>query len=149
MGIEEEIKQSKFESEYNKLIVNILFTSSWLNCKQTRLFKQHNISPRQYNVLRILSGKHPIPASITTITQRMIDKNSNASRIVDKLLEKKLVVRKKGEEDRRQKQVSISDKGLKLLDKMDEKMNEFEKQFHSLSVNEARQLNELLDKLRD
>src|SRR6187399_2817650 len=93
MSIEQDIKQEKFESEFHKAAVNILFTSGWLyNANATRL-KPHGITPEQYNVLRILRGSHPKPIMLAEITCRMIDKSSNATRLVEKLRQKGLAKR--------------------------------------------------------
>lgn len=149
MKIEDEIQQSEFASQYQKLTVNILFTASWLTNLHQQFFKPHGLSMQQYNLLRILRGQYPSPASITLLMDRMIDKSSNASRLVDKLLAKGLIVRKVCEKDRRQKDVMISEKGLEVLEKIGAAFDEFEHCFTALSPEEARQLNQLLDKLRD
>ncbi|KAB1063479.1 MarR family winged helix-turn-helix transcriptional regulator [Salibacter halophilus] len=148
MKLEDEIKQKKFKTEYEKLLVNILFTSSWLNGAHLKFLKPRGLSQQQYNVLRILRGQHPDPASIGLISERMLDKNSNASRLVDKLLDKELIVRTTSKYDRRQKEIAITEKGLDLLEVLDEEFRKFQQQFHTLSVNEAENLNNLLDKLR-
>jgi len=148
MELQHEIKQKKFKSEYEKLIVNILFTSSWLGGLHHQLFKRYGLSHQQYNVLRILRGQHPAAASISLITDRMLDKNSNASRLVDKLLSKKYIERTVSAYDRRQKDICITKKGLALLAEMDPVIGEFVEQFQCISVEEAEQLNLLLDRLR-
>ncbi len=148
MEIEKEIKQKKFSSEYQKLIVNIMFTSSWLNNKQNKVFKPFGISPQQYNILRILRGQLPNTASVSLLQDRMIDKMSNASRLVDKLKMKQYVVRKECQEDRRQVDIVITDKGLDLLRKIDQEVLQEEVNYKSITVTEARELNRILDKLR-
>ena len=148
MKIEEEIKQEEFSSSYQKVMVNILFTSSWLSSLHLQFLKPYNISMQQYNVLRILRGQYPQPASITLLTDRMLDKNSNASRLVDKLLDKKLIVRKVCKEDRRQKDVVIADKGLELLDQIDQRFSELEEQVSHFTQEDAEKLSDLLDQLR-
>lgn len=148
MAIEDDIKQPKFKSEYNKLIVNILYTQSWLLEKQTSNLKPFGLTAPQYNVLRILRGQKGKPATINLIIDRMLDRMSNASRIVDRLEIKELVTRKQCPQDRRAVDVFISEKGLQLLAKIDERMDEWEKNLHVVSEEEARTLNNLLDKLR-
>ena len=85
MKLEEAIKQKKFWNEFEKAVINILYTASWLEGINIRRLKPHDISPQQYNVLRILRGSHPNPVMLGEITERMIDKNSNATRLVEKL----------------------------------------------------------------
>ena len=147
-SIGEEIKQMEFWSEYSKLLINVLYTASWLNGLQNGIFKEHKLTPQQYNSLRILRGQYPESASVNLLKDRMIDKMSNVSRIIDKLKAKDLVTRRPCRHDRRQVDVTITDKGLKLLETIDEQMVEWEKQLHSLSPKEATQVNELLDKWR-
>ncbi len=148
MKIEDEIKQTKkFKSEHQRLFVNIMFTSSWLYRTQGQFLKTFGISPEQYNVLRILRGQHPNCANNQLITERMIDKSSNCSRIVEKLKQKGLVDRKENKDDRRHVDITITQKGLTLLEKIDLANNEGVLK-DNLSVKEAEILNDLLDKLR-
>ena len=148
MGISEDIKQEKFRSELSKAIINVVYTNSWLNTRQTRLFKEYGLTMPQYNVLRILRGQHPKPATVNLLIDRMLDKSSNASRIVDKLEAKKLVIRKQCSNDRRAVDVLISDAGLQLLEQIDAKLDKWENQLIGLSEEECGKLNVLLDKLR-
>ncbi|MEQ8583029.1 MAG: MarR family transcriptional regulator [Marinoscillum sp.] len=148
MGIGEDIKQSKFKSELSKAIINILYTNSWLSQKQVLLFKPYGLTTPQFNVLRILRGQHPKPATINLLIERMLDKSSNASRIVDKLESKGLVARRQCPNDRRAVDVIITSQGLDLLARTDLDMDRWEDGLVSLSEEEARQLNVLLDKLR-
>ena len=101
MKIEKEIKQSKFKSEHQKMLINILYTSSWLAAKHAASLKPAGLSTQQFNILRILRGQHPEPATVNLLIDRMLDKNSNASRLVEKLRLKKLVERAICPEDRR------------------------------------------------
>lgn len=110
MKIEDEIKQSKFHSEYQKLAINILFTNQWLTTNTTKILKPFGISPQQYNVLRILKGQSPNAISVSNIMDRMIDKMSNTSRLVEKLRQKELIERVTCEKDRRQVDVKITKK---------------------------------------
>ncbi len=149
MKIEQEIQQKKFESEYQKAQINILFTASWLSTLTTEALKPFNISWQQFNILRILRGVHPEGTSIKVLTERMIDKMSNASRLVDKLLQKGYVDRQACPEDRRRVDVKITSEGLKIIGEASEVMEQsLFKQMENLSVTEAELLNKLLDQLR-
>jgi DNA-binding MarR family transcriptional regulator len=149
MKIEAEIKQKSFANEYVKAHVNILFTGSWLSSGTSHALKPLGISVHQFNVLRILRGMHPNPGSIKEITDRMIDKSSNASRLVDKLIAKGLVQKSKCSEDNRRAEVVISDHGLSLLREATERVDNFTYTFaNNLSEPEVATLNQLLDKLR-
>src|SRR6187549_3166978 len=119
MPLEEDIRQEKFLNEFEKAAVNILFTSSWLyNVNATRL-KAYDITPEQFNVLRILRGSHPQALMLADVTCRMIDKSSNATRLVEKLRQKGLLKREICENNRRQVDISITDRGLAVLKKID------------------------------
>lgn len=148
MGISEDIKQKVFKSEFNKVIVNVLFTNNWIHERQLQLFKPYGLTEPQYNVLRILRGQYPNPSTVNLIIDRMLDRMSNASRIVDKLEKKGLVQRKQSEYDRRAVDVIITEKGLNLLTELDGKMADWESEIRGLSEDEATQLNSLLDKFR-
>lgn len=148
MGLAEDIKQDSFRNQVSKAIINVYFTSNWLSQKHHELFKSHSMTTPQYNVLRILRGQHPKPATVNLIIDRMLDKSSNASRIVDKLEAKGLVIRKQCAHDRRAVDVFISKRGLSLLDEMDGETQQMEKNVANLSEEEADQLNFLLDKMR-
>ena len=148
MALEEDIKQEKFNNEFEKVAVNILFTGSWLyNINAARL-KRFDITPEQYNVLRILRGTHPKTMMLAEITCRMIDKNSNATRLVEKLRHKGLVNREICEDNRRQVDISITDKGLNILKKVESASDEWIKSLKNISKSEAQELNRILDKLR-
>jgi DNA-binding MarR family transcriptional regulator len=148
MKIGEAIKQSKFKSEHQKMLINILFTSGWLSSAHTAQLKPHGISVQQYNILRILRGQHPNPATVNLLIERMLDKNSNASRLVEKLRLKKLVERSICKDDRRAVNVLITKKGLELLVELDKLEEHFIAHLQNISEKEAEQLNILLDKLR-
>ncbi|MFN4082816.1 MAG: MarR family winged helix-turn-helix transcriptional regulator [Bacteroidia bacterium] len=147
MTLEQSIKQSKFKSEAHKAILNIIYTSGIINSYQTRFFKKFDISPQQYNVLRILRGQHPHKASMGLVQERMLDQNSNASRLVEKLYLKNLVLRSECKQDRRQVDLLISENGMKLLSEIDESINDLDNHFNKLSNEEFLQLNQFLDKL--
>ncbi|MCP4122442.1 MAG: MarR family transcriptional regulator [Bacteroidetes bacterium] len=148
MGIKEAIKQTEFKHEYEKLAVNLTFTSNFLNAHFADLLKPFDLTQPQFNVLRILRGQYPNAASVNLLIERMIDRSSNASRIVDKLETKKLVTRKACPKDRRRMDVKITENGLFLLEKLDSELEKFFTVFEHLSQKEARTLNQLLDKLR-
>lgn len=148
MNLEQEIKQKQFKNGYQRLIVNLLFTHGWLNALMNEQLKKYEISPQQFNILRILRGQYPNPATINLLKERMLDKMSNASRLVEKLRVKGLVERTICQNDRRAVDVIITEEGLKLLNILDRCEKEWEKHFHTLDSGEAKSLNELLDKLR-
>jgi DNA-binding MarR family transcriptional regulator len=149
MKIEDEIKQKTFNSAYQKAFVNVIYTSGWLQQQQALLFKPYGITLPQYNILRILRGQHPSPATISLLIDRMLDKTSNASRIVDKLEAKGLVTRKQCPSDRRTVDVLITDKALALLNEMDSLEAGGASGVKKLTEEEANQLSDLLDKIRD
>lgn len=147
--IEEAIAQPRFRSEYQRAAVNVLYTASWLNARYGRDLKAWDLTIQQFNVLRILRGHAPEPAMLTTITQRMIDQNSNASRIVEKLRRKGLVERFTHPTDRRAVQISITTAGLEMLEQLDDIERSWENMINSrLSPDEAVQLSALLDRMR-
>ena len=148
MELEKEIVQKKFKNVWQKAIVNVVYTSNWLNTLHSGLLKEYGLSVQQFNILRILRGQHPNPATIRLLTERMLDKMSNASRLVEKLRQKDLVARDICPSDRRQVHVRITELGLDLLRRIDEKMEGTEQQFKTLEPEEAEELSRLLDKLR-
>lgn len=148
MKLEEEIKQKKFRNEFHKLAVNIIYTYGWLFNKHETIFKKHGITSAQFNVLRILRGQFPNPATINLLKERMLDKMSDASRLVERLLQKGLVNRKICPEDRRRVEVVITEKGLDLLKEIDLHNEEADQIFMKLNNEEAKLLNDLLDKMR-
>ncbi len=149
MRLEDEIKQKKFKSEYHKLALNIMFTNGWLGSYQKKFFDNYGITGTQYNILRILRGQHPEPVSINTLRERMLDKMSDTSRLVERLRIKKLLNRNTCKNDRRKSDISITEKGLQVLKELDSIDSEFEKVFNSLSIKEVKTLNNLLDKMRN
>jgi DNA-binding MarR family transcriptional regulator len=148
MKLEDEILQKHFRNEYHKATVNVIYSYNWLVDFQVNLFKPYGITMQQYNILRILRGQYPKPATIKLIKERMLDKMSDASRIVEKLRIKGLVDRNICSGDRRNVDVCITDKGLELLSRVDKHDNEVDAKLSVLSEDEVKQLNELLDKLR-
>jgi DNA-binding MarR family transcriptional regulator len=148
MPLETDIKQKVFRSPYHRMSLNIIYTNNWLCGDQMRFFKPYGLTMQQYNVLRILRGQYPNPVKMSDITERMLDKMSNASRLVDKLLAKHLVHRTESLSDRRAVDVVITDSGLGLLGEIDQYQDLWERKLHTLSEEEANTLNHLLDKLR-
>lgn len=149
MKIEQEINQKTFRSEYIKAHINLMFTASWMDQHTNQALKKFGISWQQFNILRILRGMHPEPATVKLLTERMIDKMSNASRLVEKLKQKGLVYRNECPEDRRRVNVGITEKGLQIVGKASDVIEQdIEYNFRSLSTQEAHSLNELLDKMR-
>jgi DNA-binding MarR family transcriptional regulator len=146
--IEEAIKQSEFKDSYNKVVVNLLYTHSYLVSFQTAVLKPMDLSPEQYNVLRILRGQQGKPATIAAIQDRMLNTMSNASRLVDKLKAKELVKREECPENRRKVDVVITEKGLSLLDLLEPQITIMNKKAIHLEDQEVALLNELLDKMR-
>lgn len=149
MGISEDIQQNDFTGIYHKSLINLIYTSNHIIYKANAFFKKYGLTRQQYNVLLILRSQTDSGASVNLIKNRMLDKMSDASRIVERLRVKGFVVRKQDPEDRRAVTVIITDKGVALLDKMESSVNVLEEDFRKLSAEEADLLNELLDRLRD
>ncbi len=148
MEIEKEIVQTKFKSPLHKAVINILYTGNWLNSRESAALKPYGVTIQQYNILRILRGQRPNPATISLLTERMLDKMSNASRLVDKLEAKGLVIRTICPSDRRQANVAISESGLALLTAIDEVNERVDSTMGKLSDGELDTLSNLLDRLR-
>lgn len=147
MKIEEEIIQPKFRNFLHKAVINLIFTSNWLTDKQQKFLKPYGITGQQFNILRILKGQHPKSISATVIKSRMMDKNSDVSRLLDRLSAKELIEKRICPSDKRSADVSITEKGLALLAEVDKSQREFDGVL-SLTETEAAQLSELLDKCR-
>ena len=147
MGIEKDISQPKFRNEYQKSIVNFIYTYNWMNERMKSFFDKEKITMQQFNILRILRGAGK-PLSTLQIRQRMLDKMSDTSRIVDRLIIKDLAKKNTCPADKRLVDVSITDKGKKLLEKIDRYESEMDAVFGNLSTSEAKTLNGLLDKIR-
>jgi len=147
MTLEKDINQHVFRSEYQKAALNLIYTFNWVNEKFNRYFEPFDITQQQFNILRILRGAGS-PLSTLQIRQRMLDKMSDTSRIVDRLIRKGLVKKTVCREDRRLVDVLLTDKGKKLLQSMDVLNEEMDTIFKNLNEQESRQLNVLLDKIR-
>jgi DNA-binding MarR family transcriptional regulator len=148
MQIGEEIQSNKFEDNYQKAVINITYTYGWLSNTFRCQFEKHNLTQQQFNVLRILRGQYPKPATINMIKERMLDKMSDASRIVDRLVQKGLVSRCTNNKDRRAVDIRISEAGLDILSKMDIEFKTSDMLKDNLTEEEAGKLSDLLDKLR-
>lgn len=148
MGIDHDIHQSKFRNEYQRAGVNLLYTYGWVMERTKELFASEDITPQQFNILRILRGSHPQPLSTLQIRERMLDKMSDTSRIVDRLIAKGLLKKGTCKTDRRLVDVMITDKGKKILERLDERQDELDKVIGNLSEEEAATLSKLLDKIR-
>jgi DNA-binding MarR family transcriptional regulator len=148
--IEDEIKQTKFLNEYIKLDVNLMFTASYLGNFKSEILRPYNISWQQFNILRILKGQHPNPASIKSLTERMVDKTSNASRLVEKLYRKGFVDRCTNNQDRRKADVILTKQGAKLLDECSKELEtKLTLKIAALTPEEASLTNQFLNKLRN
>ena len=148
MKIEDAIKQKEFKSEHQKLLINILYTANWLNNETLKALKPFGVSPQQYNVLRILKGQYPNSISVNNIIDRMLDKSSNASRLVDKLKQKDLVEREVCTNDRRQVDIKITAKGLKLLNEIGEKLDNLNGFKETITKEDAKKMSAFLDQIR-
>ena len=148
MGIDQDIHKSKFRNEYQKASVNLLFTYGWITERTKEVFSSEDITPQQFNILRILRGSQPQPLSTLQIRERMLDKMSDTSRIVDRLIAKGLVKKGTCKTDRRLVDVMITDKGKKMLERLDERQDELDNIIGNLTSKEAATLSELLDKIR-
>jgi DNA-binding MarR family transcriptional regulator len=148
MTLEKDINHTKFRNEHQKATVNIVFTNNWIMERLSKIFAIAGITSQQYNILRILRGANK-PLSTLQIRQRMLDKMSDSSRIVDRLVIKGMVRKKECKTDKRLVDIIITDKGLRLLQKIDAHNEQVDNIMMNLSESDARQLNRLLDKIRD
>ncbi|TDO24754.1 MarR family winged helix-turn-helix transcriptional regulator [Pedobacter duraquae] len=148
MQLQKEISTSGFENERQQAIVNIVFTFHWCNDKIKQAIAPYEVTPQQFNILRILRGQYPKPCTINLLKSRMLDKMCDASRIVDRLMQKDLVRKAINSQDKRSVDILISDKGLSLLKTMDQEVDITAIISPNLTIEESEQLNLLLDKLR-
>ncbi len=148
MSIEKDIQQQTFRNEYQKACVNIIFSANWLNERIKSFLDTEDITQQQYNILRILKGSRE-PLSTLQIRERMLDKMSDTSRIVERMLRKGLVEKKVCPADKRLVDVIIAKKGLTILEKLEKTNHLIDALLHGLTVEDAEQLNSLLDKMRD
>ena len=149
MKIEEIIKTTSPLAIEKRTILNIMYTQNLIGEKLNEVLKSYDLSPEQFNVLRILKGQHGKPANMCVIQERMIAKTSNTTRLVDKLLLKELVTREICPEKRQKMEIAITEKGLVLLNEVNPKVDAHEALFtQNLTVAELEQLNNLLEKFR-
>lgn len=148
MKLEQEIFSDKFENSYHKSAVNIIYTYGWLTGQLKKRLSTQELTLQQFNILRILRGQYPNPATVNLLKERMLDKMCDASRIVDRLIQKEFVTRCTNKTDRRAVDIKISPKGLKVLKALDQQMNGTDFLKDNLTEKEAELLSELLDKFR-
>ncbi len=149
MPIGDDIQQKEFRDSHQKAMINLMYTSTWLNERMRVFLAPTDLTPQQFNVLRILRGAQPEPLSTLQIRERMIDKMSDTSRIVDRLVKKGFVEKSTCKQDKRLVDIFISQQGLNLLKTMDEQELQFPSHLSALSPEEAEHLSFLLDKIRD
>ena len=147
--IEHLIKQSKFRDEKHKAIISVLYTANLLNTFHEEYFKKYNLTSQQYNALRILRGQHPQPATVNLIRERMMDKMSDASRIVERLRKAGFVERVVSKTDRRAVDVAITQKGLDVLGEIDMHDEKTDKPTRHFTQEQAKELSDLLGKMID
>jgi len=147
LGIEKDINQRKFRNEYQKSIINLIYTYNWMTEQLKKEIETFGLTMQQFNILRILRGSET-PLSTLQIRERMLDKMSDTSRIVDRLILKGLVKKMTCKTDKRLVDVIITDKGKKLLGQIDEQEEKMDNILNTLSIPEAKTLNKLLDKIR-
>ncbi len=148
MRIEDEIHQKAFKDDYRRLLTNLLFTNNWINQQLTPFFKEFGLTLQQHNVLAILRGQHPDPVCFGDIQNRMVDRNSNVTRLIDKLIEKGCVTRDICQANRRMIDVRITEPGLRKLEQVDANFPRLFEKLHNLTEEEAVIVSNLLDKLR-
>lgn len=149
MGIEKDVQQAKFRNPHQKAAINLIYTVGWMKEKTRLFFEAEDITPQQFNILRILRGSFPQPLSTLQIREKMLEKMSDTSRIVDRLISKGLVKKLTCKKDRRLVDIIISDKGKKLLEKLDLHQDEIDGVLGMLSEGDANMLSDLLDKIRE
>jgi DNA-binding MarR family transcriptional regulator len=148
MGIEKDIQQTNFRNEFQKMGINIIYTANWLNEKMGQILSTEDITQQQYNILRILRGSD-VPLSTLKIRERMLDKMSDTSRIVDRLIVKDLVEKTACVKDKRLVDITVTKKGLQLLEKLDALNEQIDSILKGVSEKEATTINQILDKLRE
>lgn len=150
MKLEDQIKQGSFSHIEEKLIVNLIYTSNLITLLTSRLFKPYGLSAQQYNVLRILRGQNGQAISLLDIEDRMLDKSSNVSRLIDKLVLKHYITREESKVDRRRVDVLISQSGLDVLKEIDAELNKFYEKLNTLvEYSDAKKMNTILDTIRE
>ena len=148
MKLEDVLKTNKFNDEVHKATLNILYTSYWMRDNVSSTMKEIGITSEQFNILRILKGKHPEAMCVKDIASRMIEKSSNVPRILDRLVAKELVMRTTSKEDKRETIISLTDTGIQTLQRDNDALAAINKQTIGINNEEAAVLNQLLEKLR-
>lgn len=148
MKIHDSIEQAEFENPQAKAWINLMFTYHFMMDQTRQVFKQFGVTQQQYNVLRILKGKKNSPATCGEVKRVMLDKNPDLSRLSDRLVAKGLIQREVNENNRREVELTITEKGLTLLDAIQDPLKETVKLETALTDKEAEQLSDLLDKMR-
>jgi DNA-binding MarR family transcriptional regulator len=148
MGIEKDIQQPNFRNEFQKMGINIIYTANWLNERIASFLAKEDITLQQYNILRILRGSE-VPLSTLQIRERMLDKMSDTSRIVDRLIVKDLVQKSACKADKRLVDITLTEKGIQLVNKLDLYNDQIDATLKGVSEAEANTLNQILDKLRN
>ncbi|MEI6189047.1 MAG: MarR family transcriptional regulator [Chitinophagia bacterium] len=147
MGIEKDIQQPNFRNEYQKMGINIIYTANWLNEKVAQILGNEEITQQQYNILRILRGSDA-PLSTLKIRERMLDKMSDTSRIVDRLIAKGLVEKNACVKDKRLVDITLSKKGIQLVEKLDQFNDQIDALLKGIDEKDAVMMNQILDKIR-
>ncbi len=148
--IEQAIQQASFDNSLHKAVINLVYTSNWMRDKQNQLFKPYGILPQHFNVMKILKGKHPELVSPSYVKEVMLDKAPDLTRLVDKLVQKGWASRKQCEQNRRMVEIGLTDKGVKVLEVLNEQVKANAASLQNrLTETEAEQISDLLDKLRD
>jgi DNA-binding MarR family transcriptional regulator len=146
--LEEAIKSNKFRSEVHKAGLNILYTAWWLKTMTSKELKKYGLTSEQFNVLRILKGKHPEQMCVRDVVGRMIEKNSNVPRIIDRLELKKLVKRSTSPNDKRETAISLTEAGINILELATGKVNKVFEDTIVMKETSAEALNKLLEEIR-
>ena len=148
MKLEEEIKQAKFKDEWQKALLNIMYTGNWLADNFSVISKKYDINDQHYNILRILRGRYPNCTCPGEIKDVLVNKRGDLTRLLDKLVKKQFVDRNVNSENRRMVDIVITQKGLNLLTEMDSEVDQIENLKSKVSEEEAKVLNDILDKVR-
>lgn len=148
MKLDEALRTTRFRNDAHKAALNILYSAWWLKTSISQELKAFGLTHEQYNVLRILKGKHPEQMCVRDIASRMIEKNSNVPRILDRLLKKKLVKRSTSSQDRRETVISLTATGISLLDTSASRIASSIDRQIKLNKQESKTINDLLDKMR-
>ncbi len=149
MSTDKELREKQYSSEFQRLRVNILYTARWMESQVKSFLKPHDLTPKQFNILRILRGhKRDYPLSVLEIRELMIDRMSDVSRLIDRMEKKQLISRKNCKSDGRTYRICITDNGLSLLSSIDTKMKDLDKIFDTMDEGVAQSINEGLNLIR-